>query len=184
MLDKLSAAVTRFAAGRNTLILLAVYLLINIVVLPAAEARIKAASGGVGPIDLQFGYTPDKVFGMVESYGDARSFYALFEFTGDLAYPIVYTLTFSFIITILFRTAFDHNSPLQKLHLLPFAAFAFDMLENVCIVTLLLTYPQQITAVAVVGNLFTLVKWAAAFGSLALILIGLVGVGVRKLKKA
>ena len=184
MLDNLSAAVTRFATGRNTLILLAVYLLINIFVLPAAEARIKAASGGVGPIDLQLSYTPDKVFSMVEAYGEARSFYALFEFTGDLAYPIVYTLTFSFIITILFRNAFDLNSPLQKLHLLPFAAFVFDMLENVCIVTMLITYPQQITAVAVVGNLFTIVKWIAAFGSIALVLIGLIGVAVRKLRKA
>ena len=51
------------------------------------------ASGGVGPIDLQFFYTPDKVYSMVSAYGESgRASYRLFELTGDIIYPIIYTL--------------------------------------------------------------------------------------------
>ena len=55
--------------------------------------KFDVASGGVGPIDLQFFYTPDKVYSMVSAYGESgRASYRLFELTGDIIYPIIYTL--------------------------------------------------------------------------------------------
>jgi hypothetical protein len=180
-LARLSQILNRFATGRNIIICFVAYFLIAIFVLPQAEARLRAP-GGNGPLDLQFGYTPEKAFAMIESYGEARSFYILFELTGDVIYPVVYTLTFSLFITYLFQRAFAPDSPLQKLHWAPFVAFVFDLLENIGLVILLGAYPQQLTGVVLIASLFTIIKWLAAMGSIALALMGLGALLIKKIR--
>ncbi len=62
---------------------------------------------------------------MVESYGEAgRANYRLFELTGDIIYPIVYTLFFSLAITWLFQRGFSSNSAMQNLNVVPFRSLA------------------------------------------------------------
>jgi uncharacterized membrane protein YozB (DUF420 family) len=48
------------------------------------------------------------------------------------------------------------------------------LLENLGIVTLLSTFPAQLTAVAWLTTIFTMVKWIFAGASVLLIVIGLV----------
>lgn len=45
-------------------------MLFNAVILPSQQAKIEAAPGGTGPIDLLFFYTPLKVYSMVASYSE------------------------------------------------------------------------------------------------------------------
>ena len=121
----------------------------NAVVLPAESAVL----GETGPIDLQFFYTPDKVYGMVEAYGpEVRAQYARFALTGDIAYPIVYTLFFALAISWLFRRGLPEDSRLHRLNVVPFGAGLFDLLENLAIVGMLndkfAAYPVTFTDVA------------------------------------
>jgi hypothetical protein len=68
MLTNLSNTLRKYANGWLVLLFLAGEVFFNAVVLPRQGAMIEAGSGGVGPIDLQLFYTPEKVYGMIEAY--------------------------------------------------------------------------------------------------------------------
>jgi hypothetical protein len=175
MLTNLSNALRKYANGWLVLVFLAGEMLFNAVILPGQQAKIEAGSGGVGPLDLQLFYTPEKVYGMIEAYSpDLRVSYRLFEMTGDIIYPIVYTLFFSLAITWLFQRGFASNSKMQKFNVLPFGSWLFDLLENICIVTMLTIYPSTPPALAWISAVFTLVKWLFAGATVILLLIGLI----------
>lgn len=184
MLEKLSTAVRKYANGWLVLLFLAGEMFFNAVILPAQQARIKAASGGTGPIDLQFFYTPEKVYGMIAAYGDeARASYRLFELTGDILYPIVYTLFFSLAITWLFQRGFPPTSPMHKYNIVPFGGWFFDLLENLGIVAMLSVYPSTPSLLAWATTIFTIIKWLFACASGILLLTGLVKAGMNRFKK-
>jgi hypothetical protein len=153
----------RLATRRTVLILLALELLFNIAVLPVAEARIKAGSGGVGPLDLMPGYSAAQAYSAISAYNeDGRVFYLLIELTVDLIYPIIYSLFFSLTILYFLRRNAAQRPGLARLALLPFGALICDWAENAGIVTMLLTYPAQQPVVGVVTGLLTSLKWIFA----------------------
>lgn len=175
MLTRLYEALEKYANNWLILLLLAGELLFNVVILPAQQARLEAASGGVGPIDLLFFYTPAKVYSMVAAYGDAgRASYRTFELTGDLLYPIVYTLLFSLLITWLFQRGFAADSPVQRLNVVPLGAWLFDLFENLSIAAMLSVFPSTPAGLAWMAAIFTLVKWLFAGACILLILVGFV----------
>ena len=153
-------------------------------ILPMTETLIKGDSGSVGPIDLQFFYTPDKVYGMVASYGEhGRAFYRNVELTVDILYPIVYTLFFSLFITWLFQRGFAAESKMQILNVVPFGAWLFDLLENLGIVGMLSVYPSTTALLAWVTTVFTMIKWGFAGASMVLMLVGIVTATIKAIKR-
>jgi hypothetical protein len=184
MLTNLSNTLRRYANGWLVLLFLAGEVFFNAVVLPGQGAKIEAGSGGVGPIDLQLFYTPEKVYGMIEEYGpEVRASYRLFEMTGDIIYPIVYTLFFALAITWLFQRGFAPGSSMQRYNVLPFGAWLFDLLENIGIITMLSIHPSTPALLAWITAVFTLVKWLFAGITVILLLIGLVKAAMNGFKK-
>lgn len=184
MLDKLSQTLKKFANGWLVMIFMAADVLFTAVILPAQEAKMRSASGGTGPIDLKLFYTPDQVYSMVASYGEAgRADYRLFELTGDIIYPIVYTLFFSLLITWLFQRGFAPTSKMQSWNVMPFGAWLFDLLENLGVVGMLSMYPSTPPLLAWLSTIATLIKWLFAIGSILLMLVGLVMAAKNGFKK-
>jgi hypothetical protein len=184
MLDNLSQTLRKYANGWLVLVFLAGEIFFTSYYLPGVQAEMIASSGGNGPIDLLFFYTPAEVFSMVDSYGeDGRASYLTHELTIDVIYPIVYTLFFALLITWLFQRGFSPGSRMQKLNVVPFGAFLFDMLENVCIMIMLSAHPSQPVIVAWLGTVFTMIKWLFAVATILLILTGLVMALRNKFKK-
>jgi hypothetical protein len=181
MIDKLSNFLRHQANRRNIFIFLALFILMNALILPWAGGRIEAYSGGVGPIDLEFWYTPERVYEMIAAYGDqGRSFYLVFELIGDTAYPIIYGGLFALWITFFLQRSFSLESGVQKLHLLPVAVMVVDFLENVAIMIMLAAYPTQLTAVAQAATLFTALKWLLFAATVAATLFALIMWGIRR----
>ena len=175
MLDRLSNILKKYANGWLVLLFFAGEVFFNAVVLPNQQSKIEAASSGTGPIDLQLFYTPDKVFSMVASYGEeGRVSYRIFEVTGDIIYPMVYTPFFALFITWLFQRGFPVDSKMHKLNVVPFGGWLFDLLENLGIVAMLSLYPSTPAMLAWISAIFTLIKWLFAGATIILILIGLV----------
>lgn len=175
MLDKLSKTLGKYANGWLVLVFLAGEIFFNAVILPGQQAKIQGGSGGIGPIDLQLFYTPEKVYGMIASYSpEVRAAYRIFELTGDIIYPIVYTVFFALTITWLFQRGFPGTSRMHKYNVVPLGAWLFDLLENLGIVTMLSIYPSMHVWLAWVTAVFTLVKWLFAGASMILLLVGLV----------
>ncbi len=175
MFAKLSRLLYRYAKGWLILVLFALDVLFNVIILPRTQAALESASGGVGPIDLRFFSTPEQIFSMIEAYGESgRATYRLFELTGDILYPIIYTLFFSLLLTWLLQRAFAADSSVRLLNVVPFGAWLFDLLENLGIVTMLSMYPSTSMLIAWATILFTIAKWVFAIATIVLILFALV----------
>jgi hypothetical protein len=184
MLEKLSNKLKDFAKGWLVLVLFVLDGFFMFFVMPMLGALMQGDNGGPGPLDLNFFYTPDKAFAMIASYGEyGRAFYRNIELTADIIYPIVYTLFFSLCITWFFQRAFAAGSKLQRLNVVPFGAWLFDLFENLGIVVLLTVYPSQPAALAWLTAVFTALKWTFAGASILLTLFGIGAFAVKKLRK-
>jgi hypothetical protein len=88
--------------------------------------------GGVQPLDLMLFATPEKIFGMIERYGEfTRSFYRNVELTVDIIYPIIYLFFFGLLISWLFQRGFAPGSSMRKYNIMPLGAWFFDLIENI-----------------------------------------------------
>lgn len=175
MIERLSNVLHRYAKGWLVLVLFLLDGAFMGFVMPIIGALMKGDSGGPGPLDLQFFYTPAKAYEMVASYGEyGRAFYRSVELTADILYPIVYTLFFSLLISWLFQRGFPAGSTMQRLNVVPFGGWLFDLLENLGIVAMLSIFPSTPAALAWLTALFTAVKWLFAGASILLVLVGLV----------
>ena len=184
MLAKLSDTLKKYASGWLVLVFFAGEILFNAVILPRQQAKMEAGSGGTGPIDLQFLYTPDKAYTMIASYGEeGRASYRAFELTGDIIYPIVYTLFFSLAITWLFQRGFASNSSMHKYNVVPFGEWLFDLLENLGIVAMLSVFPSTPPVLAWISTVFTMLKWLFVIRTALLLLFGLVKAAMNGFKK-
>lgn len=173
----------RLATGRTILILLGLFIFFNAVIMPMVGAKIQEYSGGVGPFDLQFSYTPEQALTMLKAYGEqGRPLYALVDLTLDVVYPLVTFLLFGALLTFLLRRGFPNNATMQKLALLPLGTLLMDYLENVCVVTMLMTFPNTSTLVAQLSSLFTTTKWIFVGLTFVVTLIGAVAWLARKIQ--
>jgi hypothetical protein len=143
--------------------------------LPLIQAMLQGDKGGVQPLDLMLFATPQRIFGMINEYGEyGRPFYRGVELTVDIIYPIVYLFFFGLLISWLFQRGFASASPMRKYNIMPLGAWFFDLLENMVIVVLLSIFPSQPTALAWILTLLTTVKWMFAGASILLILVGFI----------
>lgn len=181
MLSNLSNTLKKYANGWLVLVFFGITAYFQLVVFAAQGEKIKTTSGGTGPIDLLLFYTPEKVFGMIESYGaELRASYRIFELTSDIAFPIAYTLFFSLAITWLFQRGLASDSNLHKYNVVPFGAWITDLSENLGIVTMLSVFPATPVLLAWVTAIFTLLKWLFILPTTILLLYGLVRAALNK----
>jgi len=154
-------------------------------IMPVASAILElAANNSVLPLDLMFFYTPAEAFAMLEKYGPAgRVLYMKIELTADILYPIVYTLFYGLLISWLFQRAFKPDSKMQTWNVAPVGAWFFDLLENLSIVAMLARYPSQPVFLAWLAVLLGLLKWALAFLSIGLIIVGFVKAAMNRFRK-
>lgn len=167
--------VLRQATWRNILIVWGVLVVFNLVVMGPAYRRFEGFSGGAGAIDLLIVYRPEKAFDMIAAYGDqGRHYYATIALTLDTVFPILLAMAFGLALARIFRHAFSDEGVLHRALLVPVGAMVADFLENVGVVSMLLTYPRKLTVVALLTSSFSTVKWTAVAAQSILVVIGLI----------
>lgn len=175
LLETISDTLIDLATGPRILLLLAVFGVYSLAAMGPAYRRIEMLSGGVGAIDFLIIYSPEKAYDMIAAYGQqGRHYYATIALTLDTVFPILLGLVFSFALSYVFHRAYSEKGVLQRAVLVPPAAIVADLLENIGIATMLLTYPQKIPAVALLASAFSTVKWTAVSAEAVLVVVGLV----------
>ena len=170
MLSKLSKSILSWSKGWVILALFAVLVGHLVLTMPILQA---APGGDIVALDAQFFYRPETAFETVASYGESASLWSLLYLSWDILTPILYTLGFSTLISLVFRRAFQFTSKLVFLNLLPVGAGLFDLLENFSIVGMLSIYPTQPVILAWLSTICTMAKVSLIGGSILLVLIGL-----------
>lgn len=171
----------RIASWKTLLLSIAIYMLFPAFIFKNAEKKINRLAGiEVGVIDLTMGINPERTLQLVSEYGDAgRDYYAFVEMTVDVAYPLAYTFMFGIILTLLFR----HHQKFKWFNLLPAFMLIFDYIENIFIILLLKTYPDQNMTYATLCEVFKHMKWITFGLIILLIIIGVIARAIRKSRK-
>ena len=134
-----------------------------------------------GLMDLSFGFTPEKGYSILESYGEkGREVYLFVESFVDIVYPLIYTTAFILLLSFLFK---KNGCNLGSLNLLPLGSLAFDLCENFGIVKMLNAFPEKANFWAAFSSNLGIVKWVFAGLTIIAILISLVMWGVNALRK-
>jgi hypothetical protein len=172
VLNRVTTLLSGWATRRNVLLVVALDLVMNAALLPLASARLAVLSGGVGPLDNFFTYTPAQAYAALAAYGPGgRAFNLGSELTLNLVYPLVYSLFFCLTSLYFLQRAAPGRPALARLALIPFLALAADYLENAGLIALLLNYPAQLTGVAIATSLLTSLKWVLQGLSLVLLVV-------------
>jgi hypothetical protein len=135
-----------------------------------------------GLMDLSFGFTPEKGYSIIESYGETgREVYFLVESCVDILYPIAYTIAFILLVSFLFKKN-GWNQKLGMLNILPIFGMLFDVLENFGIIQMLRAFPIKVDFWATFASNSGIIKWSFAAITVLMALSGLIGWGIKALR--
>lgn len=136
-----------------------------------------------GLMDLSFGFTPEKGYSIIESYGEkGREVYLFVESFVDVIYPIAYTIAFILLVSFLFKKNGWNKQRYAILNIIPIGGLIFDLFENFGIVQMLRVFPEKIVFWATFASNSGLIKWIFAGITVLMVLCGLIGWGMRALK--
>lgn len=165
MLSRLYVSLESITTARNIrlfgLASLLFFISFNLLMLPEQLATLVGYSGGqrLFLLDLGFNYSVEWAYATLAAYGEnGRTAYLVMSLLFDFIFPITYSLFFATSLLALLRRLWPANSVWQKLALVAFLAGLADLLENACVIWLLLGYPQQLTSLAILANFLTLTK--------------------------
>jgi hypothetical protein len=175
MLSSISVRFRAWAKGWVILSIIAAFvILIN---LPLADPGLISMS-----LDGQFAYTPEQAFSAVASFGDDGRAQMIWIHLADFILITLYTLMFCLSISWLFQRGFKLDNRMQRLNLVPILGGFFDLMENIWIITLILSYPAQPTVVAWLSTITTTGKYIMGIPIVLLLLIGLVKAAMNRFK--
>ncbi|GGD53643.1 hypothetical protein GCM10011514_17220 [Emticicia aquatilis] len=136
-----------------------------------------------GLMDLSFGFTPDKGYSIIESYGEkGREIYLFVESFVDVIYPIIYTLSFIMLVSFLFKKNQWQMQRFSVINVIPIGGLIFDLCENYGIVQMLRAFPEKVEFWATFASNSGLIKWIFAGITVLMVLCGLVGWAIKALK--
>jgi hypothetical protein len=160
-------------------------LIVLLAVFEAATAPLlrRVPGGTTQPLDARFFYTAEEAFSALGSYAPARGVWIRTYLTWDTVNPVLYASILALSISWLLGPVFGPGARVHKLNVLPLGAGAFDLLENISIVTLLAVYPRRFDVVAWLSTGFTMGKVCLLGASTVLVVLGVCGRVVKGIRR-
>lgn len=88
----------------------------------------------------------------------------------DYIFPLTYFLALAFGILLELRTAYPERGKLKLLLLLPLVGCLTDYLENIFVLSQILSYPNLSEPIIILASAFTTIKWVSLALSFVIIL--------------
>lgn len=127
---------------------------------PYGVAGLKDLSGGVGPLDFTFYYTPDQAYQVMEQLGPAgRQAYGRFVLL-DLVYIPIYMSFLVVGLNLFMRELGLVAGRIFTWRMLPVYAGIADFGEEASLIAILGNYPDRLDGVVEFMNLFSMAKMA------------------------
>lgn len=140
------------------------------------EKKMMEYSNGIGILDKEFNYTPEKAYDILDSQGEqGREMYKDLIIYQDFLFPIIYTLFWLSLITYLFSKWFKNEKIIKLISLIPLLGGVFDWLENISILNMLINYPSKAYNLAALANTFTTIKTTIFMINIIIVIIGFIG---------
>jgi hypothetical protein len=181
MFSRLSDRFYAWTTGRRVLSVLAALALFMAVTLPLLS-RIYPAADAMTSLDDPVFHTPAELFSIVDAWGaDGRAYQLGFHLTWDLVFPVLGFLLVALSLSWLLRRGVGPASTLRRLNLLALGT-AFDLLENLCLVSIIAVYPARPAALARLKTLFTTSKYGCMLLIGLAVVVGFVAAAINGFK--
>ena len=178
MLERLRSIATAQNVFRSL-----IFLLIMIVAINLGATAFYRSTHGVGVLDTagganvldnhSDGYSPETAYAMIAAYGEQGIRYHLMLTAGDMVFPASLAGFFALAVTYFYSSLLSSRRVLGLLVLLPLLYLAADYLENVCIVTMLVGFPNRLPTVAILANILFHIKNLSGGLSAIIVVAGL-----------
>lgn len=122
-----------------------------------------------------FGFSPETVYKVLSDYGEEGRNKALFVgLVIDTAYPFVYGLLLTFMISSLLKKSFTPVKRGFTINIIPLFAIIFDYCENLSIAYMIVSFPNRLYGLPLLASIANMLKWSMVgiSVSIALILLG------------
>ena len=142
-------------------------------------------ANGMKILDLQpTGYSADYAKTLFDNLGTGgRDYYLYRQIPLDMIYPFLFAVTYSLLLTYLFKKSFNPESKLHFLSIIPLFGGLFDYFENIGIIIMLSIYPGFSIHLANITSLFSILKSISTTLFFVLLVVGIVGFIIKKFMK-
>lgn len=179
----------KFINGNNSVkIFLGLFILTNAVyvfMLTVTIPKTMKFSNGMKLLDMMpMGYDINYVSELFSSLGEVgRKTYLSYQIPVDMIYPLLFGLTYCFLLAYFLKKLNKLNTPFIYLCLLPIIAAIADYLENFGIITMLKSYPDMTENTVKITNSFSIIKSMSTSLFFMVVIIVLIIMGKKAIKK-
>ena len=170
-------------SGKKVLIMLIFTNIINVIMLTITIPRVMSFAGGMKILDMMpTGYSPDYVNTLLNALGtEGRHAYLYNQLPLDAIYPFLcgtsYCLLLAYVLSILNKL----DGPLFYLCLIPVFSGLFDYCENIGIVTMLSSYPNNSAGLTNITSVFSVLKSSFTTSYFIILIVSLIALGGKKI---
>lgn len=184
MINKIQQLLIKNATGKKVLLFFIITQIVYGTMLLWSIPNILKYSHGMKILDLMpTGYGAQYVQKLFETLGErGRDVYLFQQIPLDLVYPVLFAISFSLLLTYLFRKSFFKENIIQKTNILPLFAALFDYVENFGIIIMLNMYPASKVWVINTISIFSILKSVSTTFIFILLLLGLILLLMKKIK--
>jgi len=182
----MSALSRKKVSGKTALILTALTTILLIIINGnwLGNAKLAELGGGSGMLDLEYGYTVEKAYGMMEDYGtEGRQFYLWRILPLDtFVFGPVYLLCFLSLIRFFLQRRSAGKRLTRALCALPWLTLLFDYAENSSLFTMMYRFPRELTGLCAFSSCMTILKYVFTL-SCVLVILALCGMNIVRRRK-
>ncbi len=181
---KIKQQLEKYATGRNVLFLFLLTQIIYFLMLLYTIPNLMHYANGMKILDMQpTGYSAEFARSLFNQLGEnGRDYYLYRQIPLDMVYPFLFAVSYSILLTYLFKKSFKPESKLHYLSIIPLFGGLFDYFENIGIIIMLSIYPNFSINLANVTNIFSLLKSFSTTLFFILLIIGIFGFTINKVK--
>jgi hypothetical protein len=170
-------------SGKKVLLMLIVTNVIYVIMLTVTIPRVMSFAGGMKILDMMpTGYSPDYVNTLLNKLGtEGRHAYLFNQLPLDAIYPFMCGTSYCLLLAYVLRKLNKLQGSLFYLCLIPVFSGLFDYFENIGIVTMLTTYPNNSAALTNVTSVFSVLKSSFTTSYFIILIVSLMVWGGRKM---
>ncbi len=169
--------------GELVILLFVVTSILYTIMLTMTIPQVMSYSGGMKLLDMiPTGYDAAYVGTLLNALGEkGRDAYLFNQIPVDMVYPLFFGVSYCLIFAYILKILGKVDSKLFYICFLPLLAGLFDYCENIGIITLLNTWPDNSTLLAQLTSVFSVLKSALTTIYFILLIIFTIALVIKKL---
>lgn len=170
-------------SGKKVLLMLIVTNVIYVIMLTITIPRVMSFAGGMKILDMMpTGYSHDYVNTLLTTLGnEGRHAYLYNQLPLDAIYPFMCGTSYCLLLAYVLSKLNKLKGPIFYLCLIPVFSGLFDYCENIGIVTMLTTYPNNSAGLTNVTSVFSVLKSSFTTSYFIILIVSLTVWGGRKI---